>query len=223
MKIALCISGLLRTYNKNIINLKKYFLSKYNPDIYIHTWSEIDRGVKTNLNKFESKIKEIYNPKKLIIEDPINFNNQNKVGNTSYDINGVFSMYNSIFKSINMVEENYDLIIRFRGDILLKNNWNLLDHYDKVIIPLYGNFSGYNDQIAYGSMNDMKKYSNCFNKIIDYCKNNVEFCPEVLLKHHFFTENLIVARQDIDYDIIWYNGHVHNMKQKEIDFGLIKS
>jgi hypothetical protein len=222
MKIALCISGLLRTFEKNFPNLEKFFIQKYHPDIFVHTWSQIDRDVK--IKNFQKKIEDVYKPKKLLIEEPCNFHISQNIQNLNYgkyDINGVLSMYYSINKSINLIDENYDTVIRFRGDCLLKHNFDLLEINNSIVIPLYGNFSGCNDQIAYGSQENMKLYAECFNNINNYCSEGAEFCPEKLLNYHIQKNNLPVEKQDIDYDIVWYNGHIHNMKQKEIDMGFI--
>ncbi|MBY6059423.1 hypothetical protein [Leisingera daeponensis] len=39
-KVALCISGQMRSYNAVIDRLKKYIIEPLNPDIFIHTWIE---------------------------------------------------------------------------------------------------------------------------------------------------------------------------------------
>lgn len=218
MKIALCISGLLRTFEKNFPNLNEFLLNKYHTDIFVHTWSEIDRGIV--VSDFENKVCKTYNPKRYLIENPIDFLESEKMldlNNANYNVNGVLSMFYSIKKSIELIgDDDYDLVIRFRGDCLLKSDWELLSPSSGITIPVYGNFAGYNDQIAYGNKENMKHYSMCFDKIPSYCEDNVEFCPEILLKHHLGSTT--INRQDVDYDIVWYNGHVHNMKQKEIDY-----
>ena len=38
MKIAICISGQPRNFKHSYISLKKYFLDKYDCDIYFHSW-----------------------------------------------------------------------------------------------------------------------------------------------------------------------------------------
>ena len=40
MKIAVCISGQPRNYEKGYQELKKWFLGKYDCDVYIHTWKD---------------------------------------------------------------------------------------------------------------------------------------------------------------------------------------
>lgn len=138
-----------------------------------------------------------------------------------YEENGLLSMFYSINKSIELIDKEYDVIIRFRGDLLLKNKWELIEFNNELVLPLYGNFGGYNDQIAYGSFKNMKIYSEIINNINYYCINNCLFNPEILLKNHLDKNNITIIRQDIDYDLIWFNGHIHNMKEKETKLGFI--
>ena len=48
--IALCISGQMRTYEKCFPSIKKYLLEPYQPDIFIHTWT--DRGSANQPKRF---------------------------------------------------------------------------------------------------------------------------------------------------------------------------
>jgi hypothetical protein len=73
MKIAVCISGQPRNYEKGYQELKKWFLDKYDCDIYIHTWkdsSPMEAGHKFAqkreyefTNEDYDRILELYKPK----------------------------------------------------------------------------------------------------------------------------------------------------------------
>ncbi len=40
MKLALCLSGHLRTFDQVFQNLKENVLDRYNPDVFLHTWTD---------------------------------------------------------------------------------------------------------------------------------------------------------------------------------------
>ena len=82
MKIALCISGQPRAYEKGYDDIKKYYLDKYNIDVFIHTWKDnIYKGTpffegddKTKVYEYNknmySDLVGLYNPKSFLIDKP---------------------------------------------------------------------------------------------------------------------------------------------------------
>ena len=70
MKVALCLHGYFDSHydnssigGKGFKYIQKKILNKFNPDIYIHTWDK---------NNFDI-INKIYNPKKIVLEQQIDF------------------------------------------------------------------------------------------------------------------------------------------------------
>ena len=140
MKIALCISGQPRYIDIGYQQIYKNLLSKYSMDIFIHTWWCDDLiGKRFDFSPHASdrigiwepgtieKIKNIYNPKKIIIETPKTFNiDVFKNANFSQaSPNNCISMWYSIFNSNKLKSDyefennfKYDLVIRCRFDIL---------------------------------------------------------------------------------------------------------
>ena len=55
MKVAICISGLPRNYEQGFKELKKWFLNKYDCDVYIHTWYDTTSVFETCHNYLEKK------------------------------------------------------------------------------------------------------------------------------------------------------------------------
>ena len=151
IKIALCLYGYPRMYKESYATIKKCLLDKYNVDVYCHLWYEKDCKIPVaqwNLNKQKDiimkndiidNIKLLYNPKKLVMENPNNFNHilDEKVKNIYYElckeisnINNIRlnyciehnpSMFYSMTQSTDMVnyDNNYDFVIRTRYDISL--------------------------------------------------------------------------------------------------------
>ena len=61
MKIAVCISGQPRAYDKGYEYLKKNLLDHYDVDIFIHTWKNKVYGTK--------KVIDLYKPVDYLVED----------------------------------------------------------------------------------------------------------------------------------------------------------
>ena len=55
MKVAVCISGQPRNYKKGFLEIKKWFLDKYDCDVYIHTWYDTKSIFETGHDYLEKK------------------------------------------------------------------------------------------------------------------------------------------------------------------------
>jgi len=132
MKVAVCISGQPRNYEKGFSELKKWFLDRYDCDVYIHAWKDTKSSVQTS-HKFASnksytfteedysKILELYQPKDYCFQLPIPFDNHDIRGPIlGYKLNDLLSAGYSRQACYNLVEESqikYDLVIRTRFDL----------------------------------------------------------------------------------------------------------
>lgn len=154
-KIAVTYSGHVRNYNLNFKNTNLYFLSKINPDIFIHTWNDygfqnknnhlnnVSWLKKENRNINESDIISKFKPKKIIIEDL-----NKKINNFSFSKNKIIFYYygqakdnaskyiNGQLYSINKANSlkkifetdndiKYDLSIRMRFDFIFDKEINM--------------------------------------------------------------------------------------------------
>ena len=129
MKIAVCISGQPRNYEQGYHELKKWFLDKYDCDIYIHAWKDTKSpfelshnfAQKRHYNFIEedySKILELYQPKDYYFQKPIPFDEGKIVGDLGVGINTILSQFYSIQQSFNLAKHSgidYDLVIRYRS------------------------------------------------------------------------------------------------------------
>lgn len=85
MKVAVCLSGQLRTFEKTWGNIMDNVIIPNNADVFIHSWYDecnmSQHGM--DLNRCQSPIRkdadklviELYKPKRYIIEKPRNFSN----------------------------------------------------------------------------------------------------------------------------------------------------
>mgnify|MGYP007113563026 FL=1 len=164
MKIALCISGKPRSSMFCYPYIYDTFINnEHQVDTFIHSWDEC-RAI------------DLYNPKKLEINSdrealdvlvPILDLNGIKIeGNTKNNM----LMYYSIKKCFDLIEGEYDVVIRTRFDLLLQPKFDIESilndlsnkKYDIYIPTEEFNMGGYNDQLAIGTYDAMKIYSDTF-------------------------------------------------------------
>jgi len=132
MKIAVCISGQPRSYEQGYYELKKWFLDRYDCDIYIHTWKSPNipmlsghKFAQTREYQFTeedyNKILELYQPKDYYFQLPIPFDDTNIKGpHLNYKLNSLLSASYSIQAAYNLAKDSeieYDLVIRTRFDL----------------------------------------------------------------------------------------------------------
>jgi len=132
MKIAICISGLPRSYKEGFKELKTHFLDKYDCDIYIHTWLDTKTTYETG-HKFAPKayynfteedyqnILDLYQPKSYEFQKPIPFDDNKITGfKLGYKLHNILSAACSAQSCFNLLKQSkikYDLIIRYRFDL----------------------------------------------------------------------------------------------------------
>ena len=204
MKIALCLSGQSRR-NETIWNqLQKQFVAKFNSDVFIHTWTEwahdknrkqwqdqkldyTKSWIKHKGATNKEKIVEIFNPKKIIVEEQIcSYKDKNWLN--LLDIQSVSpltstSMYYSIMKSHELMREyekenniNYDITIRCRFDLNIENTNIPFGQCkeNEIWIPKKHDAGGLNDRFAFGTPHTMDIYAQTYCKIFDV----YEWCKE---------------------------------------------
>ena len=240
-KVAICISGHLRTFEENYKNTHEYLLSRYNCDVFVHTWNKAgtQRPTDSKLKNFDEselrkKIEDLYHPKKLVIEPPKLFTATPLMERQLLDrrdIPGVLSMFYKIeacneLKKQYEQENNmkYDCVIRFRSDISFAQpipiNKNFNDQY--LYLPLYGHFGGLCDQIAWGSSEVMDKYSSVFSNIENLLKEGAPFNPERLVLHHVSSSKLPVYKSHFRFIIKRSNGTILDNMLHERALGFVK-
>jgi hypothetical protein len=139
MKIAICFSGQTRTAIKASENLIRYFGELYSDcDFFIHTWN-VNTDKAGPPNSFEiiddgliDKLIEIYNPKKIKIEN-YNITNCEEFDNLAYK-NGINnSMFYSFMQSIKLKKE-YELENNFKYDYVIKIRFDLIFNLHRRLI-----------------------------------------------------------------------------------------
>lgn len=227
MKIALCLSGHLRNFERTFPTLYFYFTKDYDVDIFIHTWDKLGFSCpyKTDrtLNETNSKLNEInklYAPKNMIIENS-SFIEELKRQGDEYaphlmrepkHVGHMASMFYKIYAA-NELKNKYQLDTGIQYDWVVRCRADLLFH-QKVSIPLYPENNKiwlprflcrddwYTDQLAIGSSNDMDLYSSAFFDIPEYFKARREFRPEKFLIYSMKKKHLSANWTETRFEIL---------------------
>jgi hypothetical protein len=213
MKIALCLSGqprlLERGYNQLYIPLK----TKYNVDVFVHTWFDRDRvnipyqgrrgsypcdeNTLQTIMKLYSPIIMHHEPQK-IFDTPTDAIYESCIPNSVYSLFYSMMICNnlkSFYEKTNNFE--YDIVIRSRFDIVFANAFSMnLEklNLEKINLyearhPILKNIP--NDQFAIGNSKNMNQYSNVYSNIQKYYNSGFKhFVGEHLLGHHLTQTNL---------------------------------
>ncbi len=167
MGIAICISGDSFNYKEGYNWLKENYLDKYNCDVYIHTWD--------NLNNIEEIIK-LYTPKSFYTQPPIPFDYNN------LELNQILNNLYSTHSSYNLIRESnndYDHIIHIKfGEIIYNNTPEKFAICSPTISEHYADVFTY--ALYYTFMDE--EYKNWENKEINETLS--------LIKYHLHTKNL---------------------------------
>jgi len=242
IKLALCISGHLRTFESNYKTVKEQILDKFNCDVFIHTWNTLGLSYRpgdSNLhvadtNRYLSTIKNLYQPKKIVIEEAKQFEMTTIMNTVDYshrDRHGILSMFYKIEECNNLRKEyekesnvKYDFVVRFRGDLWMEGSLPIDSRtaHNHLYLPVYGNFGGACDQIAFGSPNVMDRYSNIYSNV-EYILNSARtWNPELMLLFHLETQHLPIAKVPIKFLIRRANGLVQDNMLLERAWGMVK-
>jgi len=145
MKVALCISGQMRTYRHCFTHLKKNILDPLNPDVFIYTWS--DAGICTKADQEKKRpfveapvtydfLHNLYHPKSAVIQEYKDTYSEEMHGVRIPDIlkkmepnhyRGAIPMFFTMYECNELKRQHevngcfrYDLVIRLRPDLLIR-------------------------------------------------------------------------------------------------------
>ena len=216
MKVALLISGYLRTFKNNLPKIKKSIIDNFEDvDVYIHvTKNEKNNDTYLNLTSLTDDIKYINDelkPLSLICEDNILFSNDKKINNT---YNNWFKFYKlNELKKINESENKlkYALVIKFRPDLNIISD-DIFNFSENVItIPkeslidkkklINPNDKYLCDILAYGSSLLMDNYFSIFNNL-ESLINDYGYVSETILYHHLTNNKINYELKNIRYNVI---------------------
>lgn len=145
MKIAVAFFGHLRTYKKCYKSVKKNLLSRYDCDVFMHTWDKLDHNTQTwhdfkvkgkikDIEALTAELKQMYNLKTLKIETQrAGDEGELESRNRRISIYGMRCMFHSMHEAAGLVKEyqqqqhvSYDYIVMIRPDVMLCEKFDIL-------------------------------------------------------------------------------------------------
>ena len=145
MKVALLMSGHLRTFKRCYPSLYKYFLDQYQADVFIHTWDRTDANpighrddiTHTPIRKVDQdqidQLETIYRAKTVVVEHQDLLNDEAKqLPNPDIQYSSMKAMHYGKLQVVECFESfardsgtHYDVCVTLRPDIRLKTNLDL--------------------------------------------------------------------------------------------------
>jgi hypothetical protein len=188
MKIAVCFFGIPRYPQKGKV-LNKSFYGGLEIDYYAHFWN----------NECAEEVKKLYNFKKIIIEDKINFSDkfdfEVDLSKTTRNINDSVSPIYSLMQLGKLIDGEYDYVAITRTDVVQLGNELKSDLSDNSI--LYSSFvdgdtwviNGKDDHIDFkficSSKENILYATNLYKNLEIYLKDDrIPLCHHRLLSHH---------------------------------------
>lgn len=102
--------------------------------------------------------------------------------------------------------KKYDYVVSVRIDLFFTSKFVFEEQsapINTIYIPEGNDYGGINDQVAYGSVDAMKKYSYIFDNLIELLERKLSVVhPESLHKANILYNDIIVKRTPLDYSII---------------------
>jgi hypothetical protein len=206
IKCAVLLTG--NVYDISTLISQKYFIyNELKPDIYCY-FNDINNDIK-------NEIKQLLNPVQLIF-DKNNISDYEKVMKLNDVIKNLEQKKNTENKNQFTNNAKYDIIIRIRGDLYVKEPIpnNIINElyenriHKKIYIPKMENSNyysleiGVNDYFSISRRESFDIYSKFYNYILNEKKNIQCNIPEYLLKT-YLTKNKVIINE-FNYDIILY-------------------
>lgn len=194
MKVAILISGQPRNFDKGYQELHNAYLSKYDCDVFYHTWDEA-RFEATQFfpnrppnryilgDEWKAELNELYQPLRLELEKPIIFDNKNVVDPMwRQPLQNSKSMWYSVMKSFLLTNRGYDVYIRTRFDLRYESSLKDLDKLDLSKLHVWDwdtddrvKHRGYYDVFAIGSYETIGIYSKLYHRMDWYLNDDIEY------------------------------------------------
>lgn len=207
MKIAVCISGQPRFFEKGYKYIFKNLISNFeHVDIFFHCWEN-------NISENEKEqIIKLYNPKSFLFQkEKLHILNYPFKQSKSFP-NNVFSMFYSIMKSNELKKDyeeqnkfKYDWIFRLRFDFALNKEFTkeALNNLDNNFVYV-NNFQDYDnlhcaDCFGFGNSKNMNIYAETYKNIMFFGKDGIPLAGENMLYNQLSTNNVKLQIFDINH------------------------
>lgn len=229
MKIAVCISGLPRSYDKGYEYLKRNLLDHHDCDIFIHTWKNKVYLVEEVMDLYKPKAYRVDN---VLASTPLNLkytHTPNAVGWPPFaTVSAFYSMFQTLLLKVNeeINGRAYNWVIKTRFDYALniKIPFNELDP-QKLYIPncrMVPTKDFGNDQFAFGRTNVMNDYMSTYLNMDHYYRMGTAMIGEDMMRANLHKHGLIGDRLEyFDMNNPFppgpYNGTPHSLIRDDME------
>ncbi len=206
MNVAIVLSGHMRCWNQVFPNFKEHFIDRYNPDIFIHTWSDEGWWVpqegalgvheKSDMLDVEA-VREAYKPIQMVVEDfsdyePVFAERVKTFTNFYHRPRNIVSMFYKMGACVNLLEEHilktgkkYDLVIRMRPDMILHEPMPELDPTKFYTLAHRNHMGGgTGDMFQIGDFDSVSRFASMGTKLEDIYAETGLLCPHTFSVHH---------------------------------------
>jgi uridine kinase len=216
VRVALLISGYLRSFEVNLPLIKNKILDRFDSiDTYVHITKDefssdkyLNPVEKINLDLIEKNL----SPKVLLVE-------KNFFSPKEMDRNNLINSWSKYYKLHNLkkvnegIEGEYDLVIKYRPDLVLTKEFLIPNDFDKnkIYIPKNNlvdktklknpNDNFICDIFAYGGSSSMDKYFEIFSNL-PVLIENFGSTSETLLYEYLNEKKIPINLVDIEYSVI---------------------
>lgn len=232
MKIALCLSGQARSFDKAFPFVKKNLLDKHDVTVFFHTWNTVD----------ETEILKLYTNSQLWLTEPPQEPDLSKYTRVPppqpnwkvkdpalstwaqfYSLNKANTLKIKYEREFGM---NFDWVIRSRFDFALNTEITFEDlDNSKLYIPncrMTPDRDFGNDQFAFSSSRNMDKYCNVFNRIDEFYDVGVTMIGEDMMSMNWKTtgltgENLEYCNMNHAFPPGPHNGTWHSLVREDFE------
>jgi len=207
MKIAILLTGFLRTNQSLFKFLENNILTKYQCDLFCITWQQQEnnriiqpsdfylyekylKNYKIESNEQYYANKKVFSP--IIRKNDVFLTNERAVQHGTYWANRLIDQWKLVYEGYTLIEnpQNYDIILRLRYDLRIEK-MNILQSNSLVIPQDIGGWS-FTDHMAYGPPSVMQIYCDLYNNIEKlYIEDNIDITHAVDMPKHYITKNKI--------------------------------
>lgn len=207
MKIALCLSGQPRSFEKAHAYLDRNLLSVYDVDVFFHSWKSKDINRQALIYE---RLHRLYKPIHGFFDTelPKDTNSDMIVPNSSHPANFCTSMFYSIYRANDfrvrhelLTGKKYDFVIRSRFDLALNTIIDFSQLQRKVVYVSKDSEepSLLNDQFAIADSDTMNVYASTFLNLRQLYDSGTPLCGHEMLQENLLRWNIHISKIDINH------------------------
>jgi len=211
MKTAIVLTGHMRCWKQLAPHFKQTYIDKYNPDIYISTWDtegwwQWGNYFKQSPPVIIEELIDFYKPKRIAVDQYEPLYDQRfsslalKYPNAIGHAKNMISMFYKWGNGINMLDEQYDFVIRMRPDVQYLNPHLDFDSSNFYVAQIPGlQQGGLGDMFHAGKHSDMVTFCNIFFYLDELYSQVGTMCPHLITQQYAKNLNLNVIEFSNEY------------------------